>query len=267
MEHAGDDPVDRHTAGPVPPRTPWRLDFPLVVVHTALALRDGHPLYTAAKSGGEDAALALSQDLLSASATAALRQLHEADGAALIPITALEMTGFNAIPDAMAQVLGRELGWPVSSGLIVQNNKVGHTRAPSFNRLVTPAAFEGEVTVGERYVLIDDHVGLGGTLTNLKGHIETNGGRVVAMTTITESRDARHIALRPETLAMIRVKHGEALENLWQDSFGHGLECLTELEGQILCREQTVDTIRGRLAQAAIEAHGRGLEPAAGVAD
>lgn len=267
MESIGFEPVERQIANVAPPRTPWRLDFPPVVVHTALALRDGHPLYTAAKSGGEDAALALSQDLLSASATASLRQLPEADGATLLPITALEMTGFNAIPDAMAQVLGRELGWPVSSGLIVQNNRVGHTRAPSFNRLVTPAAFEGEVTNGERYVLVDDHVGLGGTLANLRGHIETNGGLVVAMTTITESRDARHIALRPETLVMIREKHGEALENLWQDSFGHGLECLTELEGRILCREQTVDTIRGRLAQAAIEAHGRGLEPAIRIAD
>lgn len=132
--------------------------------------------YTAAKSGGADAALALSQDLLSASATASLIQVREAEGATLLPVTALEMTGFNAIPDAMAQVLGRELGWPVGSGSIIQNNKVGHTRAPSFNRLVTPAAFEGEVTNGERYVLVDDHVGLGGTLANLKGHIETNGG-------------------------------------------------------------------------------------------
>lgn len=267
MDCSGDTPAVKPTVDPAPPRTPWRLDFPLVVVHTALALRDGHPLYLAAKSGGEDAALALSQDLLSASATASLLRLCEAGGVILLPVTALEMTGFNAIPDAMAQVLGRELGWPVSSGLIVQNNRVGHTRAPSFNRLVTPAAFEGEVTQGGRYILVDDHVGLGGTLANLKGHIETNGGLVVAMTTITESRDARHIALRPDTLAMIKEKHGEALENLWRDNFGHGLECLTELEGRILCREQTVDTIRGRLAQAAIEAHGRGLEPAIRIAD
>lgn len=63
-------------------------------------------------------------------------------------------------------------------------------------------------------MLVDDHVGLGGTLANLKGHIETHGGKVVAMTTLTESRDGRHIALRRETLDMLWERHGDRLETL-----------------------------------------------------
>ncbi|MFZ0929886.1 MAG: hypothetical protein WAN11_14865 [Syntrophobacteraceae bacterium] len=31
-----------------------------------------------------------------------------------------------------------------------------------------------------------DHVGFGGTLANLRGYIEVNGGRVIGMTTETE---------------------------------------------------------------------------------
>jgi adenine/guanine phosphoribosyltransferase-like PRPP-binding protein len=100
----------------------------------------------------------------------------------------------------MAQTLAMQLDWPTSAGEVVQSNKVGHTRAKSFNRLVTPASFEGRVVDGQTYVLVDDHVGLGGTLANLKGFIETHGGRVAAMTTLTESRDARHIALQTDTL-------------------------------------------------------------------
>jgi hypothetical protein len=246
----------------LPPRTPWRHGFPDVLVHSTLAERGHHPDYAAAKSGNTVSALTLAQDLLSPVATEHLRQLIGVAGAILLPITALEVSGFNAIPDAMAQTLAIELGWPTSAGEIVQSNKVGHTRARSFNRLVTPASFEGRVVDGQTYVLVDDHVGLGGTLANLKGFLESHGGRVAAMTTLTESRDARHIALQTDTLEMLRGQHGEELENLWREQFGHGLDCLTDVEARVLCREPTVDAIRNRLAQGAVEASGRGLVPA-----
>lgn len=168
----------------------------------------------------------------------------------MLPVTALEITGINTIPDAM-----------VSLGDVVQTNKVGHTKARAFNRLVTPASFEGSVLKGADYVLVDDHVGIGGTLASLKGFLETNGGRVVGMTTLTESRDARQIALRPDTLDVLRAKHGEELEDLWRRQFGHGLAYLTNVEGGILCRERSVDAIRNRLAQAVLEARERGLAP------
>jgi len=246
----------------LPPRTPWTEGFPDIVVHTDVALRDHHVGYSPAKAGDEESAITLAQDLLSPSAIEILRQLISGREVILLPITALETTGFNAIPDAMAQVLGAELNLPVSSGDIVQSNQVAHTRARAFNRLVTPATFEGSVVQGGCYVLVDDHVGLGGTLANLKGYVETQGGQVIAMTTLTESRDARHIALRSSTLDMLRERHGEALQEFWQTCFGHGLECLTEIEGQNLSREPTLDAIRDRLAQAAIEARGRGVQPA-----
>lgn len=182
----------------------------------------------------------------------------------LLPVIADETLGFNAIPDAMAQVLGRDLGLRVIAGEIVQTNKVGHTRARSFQRIVTPAEFAGTVEAGADYVLVDDHVGLGGTLANLRGYVEANGGHVIAMTALTESRDGRRISLRPDTLAMLRERHGQPLENLWQDQFGYGLACLTEAEGQNLCRQPSVAAIEDFLAQAAVEARGRGLETAVG---
>jgi len=234
-----------------------------VVIHTRVQVRDAHPGYSAAKSGDAEAALTLAESLLSGPATAALRTIVAGQDALLLPVTAIETTGFNAIPDAMAQVLARELGWGISAGGIVQNNKVGHTRTRAYNRLVTPASFEGPVEPAARYVLVDDHVGLGGTLANLKGHIETSGGIVVAMTTLTESRDGRHIAPRPVTLNVLRDRHGEGLEHLRREQIGHGLDGLTNLEGEILGREPSLDAIRDRLAQAAVEARGRGLQPAA----
>lgn len=69
------------------------------------------------------------------------------------------------------------------------------------------------------YVLVDDHVGLSWTLANLRGYIETRGGRVIAMTT------------------------------------------LTEVEALNLCRQPSVAAIEDFLAQAAVEARGRGPVP------
>jgi hypothetical protein len=248
----------------VPPsRTPWEQGFPDVVIHTTVRERDAHPDYAAAKRGDGGAALRISEDLLAAESVERLRLFGELSSGApiLLPITALETTGFNAIPDAMARVLSRSLGWAISSGEIVQSNKVGHTRAKAFNRFVTPASFVGAVAPGAAYVLVDDHVGLGGTLANLRGHVETSGGRVVGMTTLTESRDGRRLALRHETRDMLWKHHGIGLDTLWREQFGHGLDCLTDVEGTILCREPSLDAIRDRLAQASVEARRRGLDP------
>lgn len=246
----------------LPPRSPWQAGFPEVVLHTTLRIRDRHPDFPAAKAGDLDAALTLAAELLSADSVTGLQAIVGDGGAILLPVTAFEAEGHNAIPDAMAQLLSERLHWPVSLGDIVQSNRVGHTRAPAFNRLVTPASFEGPVVAGANYVLVDDHVGLGGTLANLKGHVEHSGGSVVAMTTLTESRDARRIALRADLLNVLRQQHGDGLEHLWQEQVGHGLDRLTNIEGEVLRRELSVDAIRDRLAQAAIEARERGLDAA-----
>ena len=183
----------------LPIRLPWPPDFPDVVIHTDVRTRDRHPGYAAAKAGDAEAALLLASDLLSPDGIVSLQEIIGNRPTLLLPVVADELTGFNAIPDAMAQMLGNELGTPVIAGEIVQTNKVGHTRAPAFQRLVTPATFEGQVQPGANYVLVDDHVGLGGTLANLRGYVEARGGEVIAITTLTESRDARIISLQPAT--------------------------------------------------------------------
>jgi hypothetical protein len=233
-----------------------------VVIHTDVRTRDAHPQYSGAKAGDADSALVLAIDLISDAGMASLARLIDGYAPLLLPVIADETMGFNAIPDAMAQVMARELHCEVVAGEIVQTNKVGHTRARAFQRLVTPAMFDGPVVAGADYVLVDDHIGLGGTLANLRGYVQARGGRVIAITTLTESRQARHISLRPETLKMLWDRYGEELDILWQDQFGYRVDCLTEVEAGILCREQSVAAIEDFLAQGAIEARGRGLETA-----
>lgn len=245
-------------------RFPWPPDFPDAVLHTDVRTRDAHPGYTAAKAGDADSALQLSIDLVSIVAVDRLRALLAGRGALLLPVVAEETFGFNAIPDALAQLLSRELQLPAIAGEIVQTNKVGHTRAKTFQRLVTPPEFAGHVEPGEDYILVDDHVGVGGTLANLRGHVEQGGGRVIGMTTLTESREGRRISLRPATRDMLWEKHGQPLDKFWQDQFDYGIDCLTQVEAENLCRQPSVAAIEDFLAQAAVEARRRGLEPAVG---
>lgn len=246
------------------PRSPWPGSFPDVVTHTSVQARDAAPEYLAAKAGDADAAFTLVMRLIDDDATAHLNDVLFDSEPLLIPVVADEAAGFNAIPDALAQILALALNAPVASGGIVQTNLVGHTRAPSFQRIVTPAEFDGPVEVDRNYVLVDDHVGLGGTLANLRGYIMSKGGCVIGMTTLTESRDARTISLQSATRAMLWHKHGQELDRLWQAQFGYGIDCLTEVEAQNLCRQPSVAAIEDFLAKAAVEARGRGLEPAVG---
>jgi hypothetical protein len=169
------------------PRAPWSLDFPSVVVHTTVAARDGHVDYQAAKSGDADAAFRVVHDLMSPSATERIKDALAGRRPIIVPVHAIETTGINFLPEALGRDLGEYLSLPVTAEL-VQTNTVGHTRASGFHRLAFQPTFEGSALAGQEYLLVDDHVGLGGTLANLRGHIENQGGRVILATTLTASR-------------------------------------------------------------------------------
>ena len=102
---------------------------------TRRSRNDGHPGYATARAGDPDAALTLAVDLLDGAAIETLRSAIAGHPALLLPVIA-DGTGFNLIPDAMAQVLGRDLDLPVIAGEIFQTNKVGHEAR---GRGLTPA--------------------------------------------------------------------------------------------------------------------------------
>lgn len=60
-------------------------------------------------------------------------------------------------------------GISLQAGAVLQTNVVAHTGADGFSRLARQAEFAGAIQPGCDYVLVDDFVGMGGTLANLKG--------------------------------------------------------------------------------------------------
>lgn len=228
-------------------RSEWS-DFPDVVIHYDESLVKKNQLYASAKAGDADAAEGL---VLQTMSDAALDQLGEIIGTVkpcLLAVHALETEGMNAIPRVLAQVLSVKLGLPVARD-IIQINRVTHTGASGYHRLAFPPLFDGDVQQIE-YLLVDDFVGQGGTLANLKGFVENNGARVIGATALTGKAYSAKLRLSEETLRRLREKHGTELEKWWAATFGYGFERLTESEARYLFRADNADVISERVIAA-----------------
>lgn len=231
-----------------PPRAPWN-SFPEVLIHAPESQVKQHPAYRAAKSGDDIAANELVDDTLNAVQVESLRRMMEGHSPILVSAHAFESQGVNAIPEALAKALSEQLGYALDSA-IVQSNIVAHTGADGFSRLARQAKFDGPVQAGSEYVMVDDFVGMGGTLANLRGHLIEHGGKVLAAVALTGKPYSARLALTPERLDELRKKHGTGLENWWQARFSHTFDALTESEARYLTRTSDADTIRDRIAAA-----------------
>lgn len=223
--------------------------FPAVWLHAGEMLVKTHPAYAAAKTGDSDAAFRLVNSLITVGIVDALGQALDDYEPTLVSAHAIEKDGVNAIPEALAEYLGNRLGWPVDSE-IVQTNVVGHTGADGFTRLARQAEFGGEVKAGTVYCLVDDFVGQGGTLANLRGFLIGGGGNVVGAAVLTGKPYSAILSPTDEILTKLREKHGYELEKWWKERFGFGYECLTNSEGNYLVRTPTFDRIRDRITAA-----------------
>lgn len=228
-------------------RTAWG-EFPNILICASEPTATRHPLYAEAKIGDPKAADGLVVDILSDEAREAIRLLVGSLNPRLLAVHAVESAGMNAIPRVFGRRLAQELDLRLEIG-VVQLNRVTHTKADGYHRLAFPAVFDGRLKEAN-YVLVDDFVGQGGTLANLRGHVEVQGGRVIgAISLAGQSRSAR-LRLGDATLRKLRDKHGERLEEWWHSTFGYGLDRLTESEAGYLYRSDDFVTITTRLAAA-----------------
>lgn len=223
--------------------------FPDVLIHAAEPVVKKHPRYPAAKSGDAEAAQVLVRDTANDEQVEALRHLLAGRTPILVSVHAYESEGVNAIPEAFADALAIHLGLETDAG-IVQTNVVTHTGADGYGRLARQPIFDGDVVPGAEYVLVDDFVGQGGTLANLRGFIESKGGKVLAAVTLTGKPHSAKLALDKTQLEELRQKHGKEFEKWWQERFGYSFDCLTQSEARYLARSPDVETIRDRIAAA-----------------
>ena len=207
------------------------------------------PDYAAAKAGDAMAAGRLVGRFINSRAIEQIRSLVSDAKPILLPVHALEISGINEIPIAMAQRLAVELG--LESDLsVIQDNTVGHTGASGYQRLANPALFSGEVKAGAGYLIVDDFIGQGGTVANLLGFVEAHGGRVIGVLTLTGRAYSAKLCPEPSLIQAVRDNHGNDLETWWRQEFGYGYDCLTQSEARYLERSPDADTIRKRMVAA-----------------
>lgn len=228
-----------------PKRVTWSDEFPDVRIFIPESDLKSHVDYPAAKTGDAEAAGRLVEELVTDDAINELRRVLPAH-AVLVSVHAVEAAGVNAIPEALVNLLALHLDLQVDAS-VVQTNVVNHTGADGFSRLARQALFSGEVQTGASYVIVDDFIGQGGTMANLRGYLHDQGARVVAALALTGKPHSAKINLSPQRLGSLRSKHGQ-LEDWWRDSFGFGFDALTESEARYLERTADADTIRDRIA-------------------
>lgn len=206
-------------------------------------------MYPASKSGDPDAAFVLVKELVSSAVIQELTDSYTGAKPILVSAHAVESNGVNAIPAALAELLEEKTGFE-SDIDVVQTNVVSHTGAGGMHRMAHQAMFDGTIITNRNYLLVDDFIGQGGTLANLRGYILDQGGHVIAATVLTGKPHSAKIGLEIETLQRLRDKHGQDLENWWLGKFGHGLDCLTESEARYLEKIESFESIRHRIIEA-----------------
>ena len=150
----------------------------------------------------------------------------------------------NVLPIWMAYQVGYHLGLNVYSG-IYQEDKAHRTGKGGFYRLAHRPSFYGAVRSGQDHLLVDDVLSMGGTLTELRGFIESNGGNVIGMSVLADSSVERRnnhgrsvqdvdLAASSEQLTNLGKKHGKNFVSFWERQTGYEISCLTRREADFL---------------------------------
>lgn len=264
---ASEGPAATGGADPAP-RAAWPEGFPEVAVHQPPGgiHAKTHPYYAAGKAGDAQSAATFVVDMMDGPTLARIRAVVGDRQPIVVAVRAEESAGRNKIPQMYAAALADRLGlsWEPA---IIQTNRTFHTGAGAAHRVVSRGAFDGPVIPGRDYLLVDDHVTMGGTLADLRAYIQSRGGNVIGATTLTSSRPQVTMALAPDRLTELRSRFGPA-EDWWRERFGHGFDGLTNGEASYLLRSfRTPDALRNRIAQAGDAGSGRVHGPVDGRAE
>jgi adenine/guanine phosphoribosyltransferase-like PRPP-binding protein len=233
---------------------------------TTVARMKNHPDYNAAKSGDTKAAFRLVDAMLSGeNQKRKIAELAKKNpDAILVAAHAEEKKGRNKIPYALMVAISKITGMEYNN-TVVQTNKVGRTGSDRTHRLAYRPKFDGTVKSGRKYILIDDVITGGGTLSELRCFVENNGGKVENFVTAGAAQFSTNIALSAETQLKLESKYGiPQLEKFLkeQNIYGGKIEYLTESEGKSLLAASSLNVIRERIAKARNEKNTQDIQRA-----
>ena len=217
----------------MPESTPWGSFFPAVTNHTSAAYARSHPEFDAAKHGDFDAALRLVDDLVKDDRIRLIAQ--EYPNAHIVYNHKMQGERINMIPAAYAAKFSA-IGMKVEHDIIAITD-VSHTNASDIARISKRMRYEGNVTRGADYILLDDFITSGAELRDMRDYIQSKGGNVVAMTTLGHGSYGKLTDIRIDDRYIECLKqNGITDKELRKYGIASEIGCLTLSEAAKLAR-------------------------------
>ena len=207
------------------------------------SLIKAHPKYKEAKAGGVEAAVELVSDIVLDFLVSIKEKLP--CNAIYIAPHAREATGDNAIPQVLATAAAIVANGTVETD-IVQITRVYHTGADPMERMSLRPEFEGIVTQGGQYVLVDDVTSMGGTLAELTDYLLRSGGNIAAVIVLVNAGRVKQFQPTKKVIRELEKRYANEIEEI----FGIVPCALTANEANYLIGFKSADEIRNRLAKA-----------------
>ncbi|MCQ2445007.1 MAG: hypothetical protein MJ061_05940 [Mailhella sp.] len=212
------------------------------VVMSAGRLARKSPLFDAAKHGDEDAAYRLVLSLCAGHPGP--KRLASYGKPILVPV--ISASSRNRLPIAMCRFLAGRSGVEIDDGFRLHSER-SRKEQKAVERLLNRGAFSGDVREGRKYVLVDDFITMGGTVNELRLHIEAGGGVPVAGFFMGSSLYSVPLLQTEKMSALIRERFdpaelSAALAHV--GLYGGDVSKLTNSECRYILKFRTLDEFR-----------------------
>lgn len=228
-------------------RTAWRGEMKATAQTTRANIMAKYgDLFRKAKAGDPEAAANLIEKVVKPEKIRELVAAHP--NASVVPVYAEESTGRNQLPRKYADYISALTGIEADTE-IMQSVRAFHSESSADHRLFVQPEFDGPVKRGAEYIVIDDHITQGGTVNALRDHIESNGGKVVAIAALTLSQGSSILSPHKDTIDEIKHKWPDINRLLRAADIADRAEALTESQLRYILKFSP-DTFRTRIAEA-----------------
>jgi len=181
----------------------WEENFPKGYGHTSIAYLRRCSGFNCAKNGNMNAAIHIIERCVKVNRIKYLEEKYP--NSVLLPV----INGRNVLPLALAQ----KINLPIWKNVFLINT-VPRKKLLAIQRLLHKPVFIGHIQKGLDYIIVDDIVTQGGTISTLREFVIARGGRVVAVVALAFSIGSHYIAPTQEILIRLFLKFGNVLYKL-----------------------------------------------------
>ncbi len=206
-----------------------------------------HPNYNKAKFEGDvDAALSVVKSCLSHLYIAQMQKIvQEMDRRGFerpILVAPYKKDSKNMLARTAAAYLGEKLGLEVDTAIVEMPGK-SRKKMEKLERVFNTPSYGGDVKK-KAYIAVDDVITTGGTLSELRSYVDSNGGRFLFACVLSSPKGCSTM-LNPEEKQIDRVYKnlGQQLANWVQNAKGISIETLTRAEAAFLSSRDGYEAI------------------------